>query len=43
MAAGRFEVTAVPHRALCRDCPAEGGLCSWPLEQTRRDTPDQLV
>jgi ATP-dependent helicase/nuclease subunit A len=42
MAAGRFEVTPVPHRALCRGCPAEGGLCSWPLEQTRRGAPDQL-
>ncbi len=42
MAAGRFEVSRVPHRALCQGCPAEGGLCSWPLAQTRRGTPDQL-
>jgi hypothetical protein len=26
--AGRFEVTAEPHRALCLDCPARVGLCS---------------
>jgi ATP-dependent helicase/nuclease subunit A len=26
--AGRFEVTAEPHRALCVDCPARVGLCS---------------
>ena len=23
-------------------CPAEGGLCSWPLEMTRREAPDRL-
>jgi hypothetical protein len=38
----RFEVTDAPHRAVCRGCPAEGGLCSWPLEMTRRDSPDRL-
>jgi ATP-dependent exoDNAse (exonuclease V) beta subunit len=42
MAGGRFEVSPVPHRALCHGCPAEGGLCSWSLAQTRRGTPDQL-
>jgi ATP-dependent helicase/nuclease subunit A len=42
MAAGTFEVTPVPHRAVCHGCPAEGGLCSWPLALTRRDAPDQL-
>jgi ATP-dependent exoDNAse (exonuclease V) beta subunit len=38
----RFVVTDTPHRALCSGCPAEGGLCSWPLEMTRRDAPDRL-
>jgi ATP-dependent helicase/nuclease subunit A len=37
-----FSVAEAPHRALCRGCPAEGGLCSWPLELTRRETPAQL-
>ena len=34
--AGVFEVAATPGRSLCRGCPAEGGLCSWPPELTRR-------
>jgi ATP-dependent exoDNAse (exonuclease V) beta subunit len=38
----RFTVSEVPHRALCSGCPAEGGLCSWPVELTRRDAPDRL-
>jgi RecB family exonuclease len=38
----RFPVSQVPHRALCSGCPAEGGLCSWPLELTRREAPDRL-
>jgi ATP-dependent exoDNAse (exonuclease V) beta subunit len=38
----RFAVADAPHRALCRGCPAEGGLCSWPLELTRRESPDRL-
>jgi ATP-dependent helicase/nuclease subunit A len=38
----RFQVADAPHRALCNGCPAEGGLCSWPLELTRRDAIDQL-
>jgi ATP-dependent helicase/nuclease subunit A len=42
MVEGRFPVSQVPHRALCRGCPAEGGLCSWPLSATRRESPDQL-
>jgi ATP-dependent helicase/nuclease subunit A len=42
MVAGEFEVSQAPHRALCRGCPAEGGLCSWPLALTRRAAPDQL-
>jgi ATP-dependent helicase/nuclease subunit A len=37
-----FPVTDEPHRAICAGCPAEGGLCSWPLELTRRDAPDRL-
>jgi ATP-dependent exoDNAse (exonuclease V) beta subunit len=37
-----FAVTDQPHRAVCTGCPAEGGLCSWPLELTRRDAPDRL-
>jgi ATP-dependent helicase/nuclease subunit A len=40
--ARRFPVTDEPQRAICRGCPAEGGLCSWPLEMTRRDAPDRL-
>jgi hypothetical protein len=38
----RFEVTDAPQRSICAGCPAEGGLCSWPLELTRRESPDQL-
>jgi ATP-dependent exoDNAse (exonuclease V) beta subunit len=37
-----FAVTDAPHRAVCEGCPAEGGLCSWPLEMTRRERPDRL-
>jgi ATP-dependent helicase/nuclease subunit A len=40
--AGRFAVSDTPHRGLCSECPAEGGLCSWPLSMTRRDAPDRL-
>ncbi len=40
--AGEFRVTDAPHRAVCDGCPAEGGMCSWPLEMTRRDAPDRL-
>ena len=38
----RFEVSPTPHRALCAGCPAEGGLCSWPLATTRRESADCL-
>ncbi len=38
----RFTVTDVPQRLVCSGCPAEGGLCSWPLAVTRRDAPDRL-
>ena len=37
-----FKVTDAPQRAVCDGCPAEGGLCSWPLEMTRREAPDRL-
>ena len=37
-----FRVTDAPHRAVCEGCPAEGGLCSWSLEMTRREAPDRL-
>jgi ATP-dependent helicase/nuclease subunit A len=40
--AGRFEVSLEPRRALCSGCPAEGGLCSWPLSMTRRAAADTL-
>jgi ATP-dependent exoDNAse (exonuclease V) beta subunit len=39
---GEFAVAETPHRGLCAGCPAEGGLCSWPLEVTRRASADQL-
>jgi ATP-dependent helicase/nuclease subunit A len=38
----RFAVTPEPCRSVCAGCPAEGGLCSWPLSQTRRETADTL-
>ena len=38
----RFTVTDAPHRGVCEGCPAEGGLCSWPLEMTRREAADRL-
>jgi len=38
----RFEVTGAPYRGVCAGCPAQGGLCSWPLEMTRRESPDTL-
>jgi ATP-dependent helicase/nuclease subunit A len=37
-----FDVTELPHRGICAGCPAEGGLCSWPVEMTRRAAPDRL-
>jgi ATP-dependent exoDNAse (exonuclease V) beta subunit len=40
--AREFTVTDAPHRGVCDGCPAEGGLCSWPLEMTRREAPDRL-
>jgi ATP-dependent helicase/nuclease subunit A len=40
--AGDFLVTETPRRAICDGCPGEDGLCSWPLEQTRREAVDRL-
>ncbi len=40
--ARRFIVAEEPQRGLCSGCPAEGGLCSWPLAMTRREAPDRL-
>jgi hypothetical protein len=40
--AREFSVTDAPHRGVCDGCPAEGGLCSWPLEMTRREAADRL-
>jgi ATP-dependent exoDNAse (exonuclease V) beta subunit len=37
---GDFTVTDEPCVSVCNGCPAEGGLCSWPLEMTRRERPD---
>jgi RecB family exonuclease len=37
-----YPVTAEPWRGVCAGCPAEGGLCSWPVALTRRERPDQL-
>ena len=37
-----FVVSDTPQRTLCAGCPAEGGLCSWPLEMTRREAIDRL-
>ena len=34
--AGHFPVSSQPQRALCRGCPAEGGLCPHPLARTRQ-------
>jgi ATP-dependent helicase/nuclease subunit A len=39
---GTFEVSPTPHRGVCAGCPAEGGLCSWPLASTRRESADCL-
>ena len=34
---GEFPVSDAPGVPICNGCPGEGGLCSWPLEMTRRD------
>jgi hypothetical protein len=33
---GDFPVTNAPGRRVCDGCPAQGGLCSYPLEVTAR-------
>ncbi len=33
---GDFSVTGAPGRRVCEGCPAQGGLCSYPLEVTSR-------
>jgi len=38
----RFPVSQEPQRPVCAGCPAEGGLCSWSLELTRRESPERL-
>jgi ATP-dependent exoDNAse (exonuclease V) beta subunit len=40
--AREFAVTPAPYSGVCAGCPAQGGLCSWPLEMTRRESPDRL-
>ena len=39
---GVFQVSPAPHQGLCHGCPGEGGLCSWPIELTRRAGLDTL-
>ena len=39
---GEYPVTEAPHRGVCHGCPAEGGLCSWPVDMTRREATDRL-
>ena len=39
LAAGRFEVTDRPHRALCADCPARERLCSHARRRRCATTP----
>jgi ATP-dependent exoDNAse (exonuclease V) beta subunit len=43
LAAGRFEVTRHPHKALCADCPARERLCSHETAAQMRDDPDPPV
>jgi ATP-dependent helicase/nuclease subunit A len=43
LAAGRFEVTDRPHRALCADCPARERLCSHRTAAQMRDEPDPPI
>jgi hypothetical protein len=43
LAAGRFEVTDRPHRALCADCPARERLCSQKPEAQMRDDPEPPI
>jgi ATP-dependent exoDNAse (exonuclease V) beta subunit len=43
LAAGRFEVTDRPHRALCLDCPARARLCSHEPTAQLRDSPEPPI
>jgi hypothetical protein len=43
LAAGRFEVTHNPHRALCLDCPARERLCSHSTANQMREDPEPPV
>jgi ATP-dependent helicase/nuclease subunit A len=43
LAAGRFEVTHRPHRALCADCPARERLCSHNATAQMRDEPEPPI
>ncbi len=43
LAAGRFEVTDRPHRALCLDCPARERLCSHGSAETMRESPEPPI
>jgi ATP-dependent exoDNAse (exonuclease V) beta subunit len=43
LAAGRFEVTNRPHRALCLDCPARERLCTHGPGETMRESPEPPV
>jgi hypothetical protein len=43
LAAGRFEVTDRPHKALCADCPARERLCSHSTSAQMRDDPDPPI
>jgi ATP-dependent exoDNAse (exonuclease V) beta subunit len=43
LAAGRFEVTDRPHKALCADCPARERLCSHTTAAQMRDEPDPPI
>ena len=43
LAAGRFDVTDRPHKALCADCPARERLCSHSTGAQMRDDPDPPI
>jgi ATP-dependent helicase/nuclease subunit A len=43
LAAGRFDVTDRPHKALCSDCPARERLCSHGTAAQMRDHPDPPI
>jgi ATP-dependent helicase/nuclease subunit A len=43
LAAGRFDVTRHPHKALCADCPARERLCSHGTAAQMRDDPEPPI